>query len=257
LILNRQNHQAYIENQFSNRFIIPKVEEDDIIILTEKPAPSKSKNNEICSSNNYINLDNLNTFSISKSIKIYLQQNQINETLFYQKILRTSFLSYKNLVDFPQEWSTLNSSFKLYFKRAYIFLNDTIEQKSLLSQEQSNNSNTIEPDETDERYNFILYDISQILIKDGYEAMNIIESVIKKLNENGLNRKILCDAVLGIPLNTLSFFCTRAQKWNEQSDYAKESVMRMCAWLHDVNGVKYLLDWKRKYYTSMFFLGKG
>ena len=116
--------------------------------------------------------------------------------------------------------------------------------KIFLSQAQ----NTIDK-EVGENHNFIHYDISQIETNDC--VGDLIDNVVKKLNEFNLNRKVLCDAVLGIPLNTLSFFCTRTKDWNNQSDYAKEAILRMLAWFVDPNGVQKLSEWKKKYYTSI------
>lgn len=195
----------------------------------------------IMNMNEDVSSDHLNTVSIAEDVKKFLKENKIKEQYFYQKVLRTSYLTFKNLVDLPQQWQKLNLSFKLYYKRAFIFLNDSNEKKAIISRSQACNSNAAID-------NFIHYDISQVEIKNGIPK--IIQNVIQKLKENGLNRKILCDAVLGIPLNTLSFFCKKAKNWNDQSDYAKETVMRMQCWLYDQMGVKKLSDWKRNYYTS-------
>lgn len=102
----------------------------------------------------------------------------------------------------------------------------------------------------EEHNNMIQYDISQIFVTDESYVSHTIDSVIEKLNLARLNRKILCDAVLGIPSNTFSSFCSTNKKWNDQSDYAKEAIMRMIAWFNDPNGVKKLLDWKEIFYTS-------
>jgi hypothetical protein len=187
--------------------------------------------------------DHLNTGLIAQNLKQFLYQNQIREEYFAQKILRTSYLSLKNVIDLPKKWSTLNSVFKSYFKRAYVFLSDAKEMKIFLSQPQSTNK------AANENHNFIHYDISQMKTQD--YVRELIESVVKKLNEFNLNRKVLCDAVLGIPLNTLSFFCTRTNDWKNQSDYAKEAILRMQAWFIDPNGVQKLSEWKKKYYTSI------
>jgi hypothetical protein len=198
---------------------------------------------------NAISMDNTSKFShldpvsIAIEVKNFLKENKIKEQFFYQKILRTSYLTFKNLVDLPQPWTKLNLSFKLYYKRAYIFLNDPNEKRSVLNRNQSFNSIATND-------NFIHYDISQIEIKN--LIAKTIQNVIQKLKENGLNRKILCDAVLGIPLNTLSFFCKKAKNWSDQSDYAKETVMRMQCWLYDPLGVKKLSEWKKSYYTSTY-----
>ena len=184
----------------------------------------------------------LDPVSIAIEVNRFLNENKIKEQFFYQKILRTSYWTFKNLIDLPQQWIKLNLSFKLYYKRAYIFLNDPNEKKSVINRNQNfNSSTTID--------NFIHYDISQVEIKNG--IAKTIQNVIQKLKENGLNRKILCDAVLGIPLNTLSFFCKKAKNWTDQSDYAKETLMRMQCWLYDPMGVKKLSEWKKSFYTSI------
>ena len=228
-------------------------EDNDIMILTEDSdecnddifTPSVNTNLKIT------NTDNLDSVLIASSIIKFLNENKIEETHFYQKVLRTSYLSFKNIVECPQEWHTLNDSFKLYFKRAHMFLNNSIEKKKMIAQAQkSMDINNESLENKNKKSNLIFYDISQITIDDGNHAIRIIELVIKKLNVNGLNRKILCDAVLGIPLNTFSFFCKRANKWSNQSDYAKESVMRMFAWFNDPHGIQKLQEWKKNFYTS-------
>ena len=237
----------------------PNVEEHSLKLVFQKEAncnqPLKKRLARTldaietdCQKHKNIVDENLNTHKVSNDLKCFLNENNIQPKHFYQKILRTSLLSFKNLVDDPHEWSTLNSTFKMYFKRAFIFLNDPIEQKSLISHSRADDSNA--NDIINEKSNFIFYDISQIIIDDSEDTIKIIDSVIKKLNEFGLNRKILCDAVLGIPLNTLSFFSNKAKNWNDQSDYAKESIMRMNAWLNDLNGVNKLFEWKKLFYTS-------
>ena len=130
-----------------------------------------------------------------------------------------------------------------------MFMSDPNEQKGFLHTYhflKKDNENESDDDED----NFIHYDISQIEIKDKCVS-EIIDNLIKRLNANNLNRKVVCDAILGIPLNTLSFFCTRTHNWNSQSDYAKEAIMRIYAWLNDIKGVERLIDWKNKFYTSI------
>ena len=164
-------------------------------------------------------IKNLDPIEISASIKSFMIDNKIKERKFCEKILHTSYLTYKNLIDSPQKWSTLNSRFKLYYKRLFLFLNDKICQKTFLEQIHIPSSD-YEINET----NFIHYDISQIELKNRSDY--IIENAIKKLNENRLNRKILCDAVLGIPPNTLSYLTSKVKNFQNQSDYAKEAIMR-------------------------------
>ena len=65
-----------------------------------------------------------------------------------------------------------------------------------------------------------------------------------------MTRKCFCDAILGIPLNTFSFFSNRAKKSSFQTNYAKEIVLRMKSWYNDCDGVDKLLEWKTKYYSS-------
>jgi hypothetical protein len=196
------------------------------------------------------NGNGINSISLMENVSTFLSDNKIKKFYFCQKVLHTSFLSFKNLIDFPHDWSSLNSIFKLYYKRLHMFMCDSKEQKGFLNNYHS--SKKVDDDEEVENDNFIHYDISQIEIKD-YSVSEIIDSLVKKLNANNLNRKVLCDAILGIPLNTLSFFCTRTNNWNNQSDYAKEAIMRIYAWLNDYKGVERLIDWKNKFYTSMFF----
>lgn len=191
------------------------------------------------------NPQELNTSLIAINLKNFLSKHRIQESYFSQKVLRASFLTFKNVVDFPQEWSSLSESFKLYFKRANIFLNDLEDQEKLIKHVQSDEFKL-----EDEKSNMILYDISCMIVSDDNCVMDVIENVVTRLKNNNLNRKILCDAVLGIPTNTFSFFCTKNKKWSEQSDYAKEAIMRMIAWYNDPFGIKKLLEWKEKFYTS-------
>jgi hypothetical protein len=191
----------------------------------------------------------INTNLISTNLKKFIAENKIQESYFSQKILRASFLTFKNIVDFPQEWSLLNESFKLYFKRANIFLNDIEDQEKLIRNAYIEG---FKQDGDDEKSNMLLYDISRMTVNDEYCVLNIIENVVSRLKNNSLNRKILCDAVLGIPTNTFSFFCTKNKKWSEQSEYAKEAIMRMIVWYNDPNGIKKLSEWKEKFYTSEF-----
>ena len=190
-------------------------------------------------------IKNLDPVEISTSIKSFIVDNKVEERKFCDKVLQTSYLSYKNLIDSPQKWPILNSRFKLYYKRLFLFLNDKRWQKSFLDQAHNYNDDN----EMIENNNFIHYDISQLELK--ISSRGIIESAIKKLNENKLNRKILCDAVLGIPPNTLSYLTTKINYCKNQSDYAKEAIMRMYAWLIDHEGVNKLLKWKKKYYSSI------
>ena len=191
-----------------------------------------------------LDIDNLDTLAISLEIKKFLADNNIEENNFYKKILHTSYLTYKNLVESPQLWQSLNSTFKLYYKRTYMFLNDKDEQDIFLKQVRNSN----DEDTIGDGHIFIHYDISQIDIK--YNSTEIIEKAIKKLSENNLSRKVLCDSVLGIPLNTLSFFSNRIKNWSNQSDYAKEAIMRMYAWFTDPDGVNKLVNWKKMHYLS-------
>ena len=140
----------------------------------------------------------------------FISEHKIQESYFSQKVLRASFLTYKNVVDFPQEWSLLSESFKLYFKRANIFLNDIEDQEKLIRNAQIEGFKLKE----DEKSNMILYDISRMTVNDENCVLNVIENVVSRLKNNSLNRKILCDAVLGIPTNTFSFFCTKNKKWS-------------------------------------------
>jgi hypothetical protein len=96
----------------------------------------------------------------------------------------------------------------------------------------------------------LLYEISTLEIIDDDHVSKIIDSVIERLNVTRLNRKILCDAVLGIPSNTFSSFSSKLKKLHEHSDYAKEAIMRMMAWYDDPDGVKKLLNWKETFYSS-------
>ncbi len=191
----------------------------------------------------------INTNLISINLRKFIAENKIQESYFSQKILRASFLTFKNIVDFPQEWSLLNESFKLYIKRANIFLNDIEDQEKLI---RNAHIEGFKQDDDDEKSNMILYDISRMTVNDEYCVLNIIENVVSRLKNNSLNRKILCDAVLGIPTNTFSFFCTKNKKWSEQSEYAKEAIMRMIVWYNDPDGIKKLSEWKEKFYTSEF-----
>ena len=71
---------------------------------------------------NHFEIKELKTREIAKNLKAFISTHNIRESYFSQKILRSSFLTFKNIVDFPQDWSVLSSSFKLYYKRAFIFL---------------------------------------------------------------------------------------------------------------------------------------
>ena len=193
--------------------------------------------------------EQLDTFSVVKKIKEFILENDISEEHFARKILHTSLLTYHNLVYYANKWSRLNTIFKFYYKQASLLFNNPIETKKLVDQAHQNDTGDYD---TDKNKNFIFYDISQIEPTRNSEV--IIERTILRLHANGLNRKILCDAVLGIPLNTLSFFCKKARNWAEQSDYAKETVMRMQCWLNDPSGVDKLMEWKKSHYTSRNFL---
>jgi hypothetical protein len=94
---------------------------------TSKILSNKQKlNNDLSIVNieNSINFDikELNTNIVAENIKKFIFEHRIRESFFSQKILRASFLTFKNIVDFPQEWFSLNDLFKLYFKRASLFL---------------------------------------------------------------------------------------------------------------------------------------
>ena len=102
----------------------------------------------------------------------------------------------------------------------------------------------------EEESNMLQYDISTLEITDDNYVSKIIDDVIERLSVTRLNRKILCDAVLGIPSNTFSSFSSKTKKWHEHSYYAKESIMRMIVWYNDPSGVQKLLDWKETFYSS-------
>lgn len=216
------------------------------LVLNNKP---KLINNEFSNVNieNSINFDikELNTNLVAENIKKFICEHRIRESYFSQKILRASFLTFKNIVDFPQEWFSLNDLFKLYFKRASLFLNNFDDQNKFFK---SYYNTKFENEE--EENNMLLYDISTLEITDDNHVSKIIDDVIERLNVTRLNRKILCDAVLGIPSNTFSSFSSKLKKLHEYSDYAKEAIMRMMAWYNDPNGVKQLLEWKETFYTS-------
>ena len=91
---------------------------DSNLNLKNEPS-SINSDNSIC-----LNLDiiELNTSLLAENIKKFLFENKIRESYFSQKVLRSSFLTFKNIVDSPKEWSLLSDTFKLYFKRAHLFL---------------------------------------------------------------------------------------------------------------------------------------
>ena len=187
----------------------------------------------------------MDTVSIAQDIKKFLRENKISAQQCSQSILKTSILTFRNLIDTPKPYSSLNKSFKLYYQRLFTFLNSYREQQILISK-----SKQARPDDffDDDTNNTIYYEISQVEISDIY--LEVIKKVIKKVKTNRLTRKLLCDCILGIPLNTFSFFCKKLKTWNEHSDYAKDSIMRLYAWLIDPDGVTKVLEWKKKYYSS-------
>ena len=149
-------------------------------------------------------------------------------------------------MNYPHEWSKLNQIFKLYYKRAFVFLNNQNDKYIFINR---SNNHTDSIDCQSEQGNFIDYDISQELVNED-DSKLIIRNVVKKLRVNHLTRKCFCDAILGIPLNTFSFFSNRAKKSSFQTNYAKEIVLRMKSWYNDCDGVDKLLEWKKKYYSS-------
>ena len=172
-------------------------------------------------------------------------KNSIKEQHFAQKIFHTSALTIKNLINFPHSWFGLNNLYRLYYKKLLNFFSDISEQAIIIKQSKRKNyENVIE--KTDY---LITYDISQIEITD--DTKSIIEKTIMALNQNNLNRKCLCDAVLSIPLNTFSLFVKNLKCWDELTDYGKETLLRIHCWLYDSKGVLKLIEWKESYYSSI------
>ena len=146
--------------------------------------------------------EDLDVFQIVQATKTFLTENKINTKKFSEKVLYTNHLVFKILIDFPHEWITLNSIFKMYYLKLFRFLNDQNKVFSFVKHSDNildNRDNNIEY--TD---NMIMYDISQTVLN--YEPKILTNWVIEKLSENGLNKRILCDAVLGTPLNRFNVF---------------------------------------------------
>jgi hypothetical protein len=186
----------------------------------------------------------METFSIALDVKKFLESNKISGQQFVQSILKTSILTLKNLIDTPKPYSSLNKSFKMYYQRLFSFLINIKEQESLILKSKKEKLKDCFKDEE----NTIFYDISQVDISDIYSE--VIERVIDKGKINHITKKLLCDCILGIPLNTFSFFSKKFKTWNDHSDYAKDSIMRLYMWLIDPYGVEKVNEWKKNYYTS-------
>lgn len=172
----------------------------------------------------------LNTKYIANKIKTFLQRNSLNKKLFCNKVLAVSSFLYESLIEKPKEWSKLNSTFKLYYKKMNAFINNINEQKMFIDCAKGQEIKFVKEEE---KPSLITYNISNIKLGDNVDTGHITKCVRKRLSENSLKLKHFCEGVLRIPLSTMSTFCSKPKLWNQLTDRSKSIYILMHAWLKD------------------------